>query len=62
MPAKRFRDGPGFRRRAGTPPLIQAPPDAPGDTGNHKIDPATGDMLFFAAVGPVITWYRDPTR
>jgi carotenoid cleavage dioxygenase-like enzyme len=27
-------------------------------TAHFKIDPATGDMLFFAATGPVITWYR----
>jgi carotenoid cleavage dioxygenase-like enzyme len=31
-------------------------------TAHHKIDPATGDMLFFAAVGPVITWYRADAR
>jgi carotenoid cleavage dioxygenase-like enzyme len=27
-------------------------------TAHFKHDPATGDMLFFAATGPVITWYR----
>ncbi|GAA4704877.1 carotenoid oxygenase family protein [Phytohabitans rumicis] len=27
-------------------------------TAHFKIDPDTGDMLFFAATGPVITWYR----
>lgn len=27
-------------------------------TAHYKIDPATGDMLFFAATGPTITWYR----
>ncbi len=27
-------------------------------TAHFKIDPATGDMLFFAATGPMITWYR----
>ncbi|WP_234439799.1 carotenoid oxygenase family protein [Streptomyces bicolor] len=27
-------------------------------TGHYKTDPDTGDMLFFAAVGPTITWYR----
>jgi carotenoid cleavage dioxygenase len=27
-------------------------------TAHYKIDPATGDMLFFAALGPRITWYR----
>jgi carotenoid cleavage dioxygenase-like enzyme len=27
-------------------------------TAHYKIDPASGDMLFFAATGPVITWYR----
>jgi carotenoid cleavage dioxygenase len=27
-------------------------------TAHFKIDPATGDLLFFAATGPVITWYR----
>jgi carotenoid cleavage dioxygenase-like enzyme len=27
-------------------------------TAHFKHDPATGDMLFFAAIGPVITWYR----
>jgi carotenoid cleavage dioxygenase-like enzyme len=27
-------------------------------TAHYKIDPGTGDMLFFAATGPVVTWYR----
>lgn len=27
-------------------------------TAHYKIEPSTGDMLFFAATGPVITWYR----
>lgn len=27
-------------------------------TAHYKTDPATGDMLFFAATGPIITWYR----
>ncbi|WP_405533877.1 carotenoid oxygenase family protein [Streptomyces sp. NBC_00075] len=27
-------------------------------TAHYKIDPDSGDMLFFAATGPVITWYR----
>ncbi|MDH6219616.1 carotenoid oxygenase family protein [Streptomyces pseudovenezuelae] len=27
-------------------------------TAHFKMDPATGDMLFFAATGPIITWYR----
>jgi carotenoid cleavage dioxygenase-like enzyme len=27
-------------------------------TAHYKIDPRSGDMLFFAATGPVITWYR----
>ncbi len=27
-------------------------------TAHYKIDPASGDMLFFAAVGPALTWYR----
>ncbi|HEY8983803.1 MAG TPA: carotenoid oxygenase family protein [Streptomyces sp.] len=27
-------------------------------TAHHKIDPDSGDMLFFAATGPTITWYR----
>jgi carotenoid cleavage dioxygenase len=27
-------------------------------TAHYKIDPVTGDMLFFAATGPFITWYR----
>ncbi|HTJ69879.1 MAG TPA: carotenoid oxygenase family protein [Actinospica sp.] len=27
-------------------------------TAHFKTDPATGDLLFFAATGPVITWYR----
>ncbi len=31
-------------------------------TAHFKIDPATGDMLFFAATGPVITWYRADVR
>jgi carotenoid cleavage dioxygenase len=31
-------------------------------TAHYKIDPASGDMLFFAATGPVITWYRADVR
>ncbi|MFJ4620809.1 carotenoid oxygenase family protein [Streptomyces sp. NPDC088812] len=31
-------------------------------TAHYKIDPVTGDMLFFAATGPVITWYRADAR
>jgi carotenoid cleavage dioxygenase-like enzyme len=31
-------------------------------TAHYKIDPATGDMLFFAATGPVVTWYRADAR
>lgn len=31
-------------------------------TAHYKIDPATRDMLFFAATGPVITWYRADAR
>lgn len=31
-------------------------------TAHFKIDPATGDMLFFAATGPVVTWYRADVR
>ncbi|MDH6219559.1 carotenoid oxygenase family protein [Streptomyces pseudovenezuelae] len=27
-------------------------------TAHYKIDPDSGDMLFFAATGPTITWYR----
>lgn len=27
-------------------------------TAHYKIDPDSGDMLFFAAIGPSITWYR----
>jgi carotenoid cleavage dioxygenase-like enzyme len=27
-------------------------------TAHYKIDPATGDMLFFAALGPQVIWYR----
>lgn len=27
-------------------------------TAHYKTDPASGDMLFFAATGPVVTWYR----
>lgn len=27
-------------------------------TAHFKIDPKTGDMLFFAALGNVVTWYR----
>ena len=27
-------------------------------TAHYKLDPSTGDMLFFAATGPIITWYR----
>lgn len=27
-------------------------------TAHYKLDPATGDMLFFAALGPQVTWYR----
>lgn len=27
-------------------------------TAHYKIDPTSGDMLFFAAVGPHLTWYR----
>jgi carotenoid cleavage dioxygenase len=27
-------------------------------TAHYKIDPCTGDMLFFAATGPTITWFR----
>ena len=27
-------------------------------TAHFKIDPDSGDMLFFAATGPVVTWYR----
>ncbi|WP_245718333.1 carotenoid oxygenase family protein [Nocardia miyunensis] len=27
-------------------------------TAHHKIDPRTGDMLFYAAVGPNLTWYQ----
>lgn len=27
-------------------------------TAHYKLDPSTGDMLFFAATGPTITWYR----
>jgi carotenoid cleavage dioxygenase-like enzyme len=27
-------------------------------TAHFKIDPDSGDMLFFAATGPLITWYR----
>ncbi|MFE7278255.1 carotenoid oxygenase family protein [Streptomyces sp. NPDC057623] len=27
-------------------------------TAHYKIDPDSGDMLFFAAIGPTITWYR----
>ncbi|MFD4604627.1 carotenoid oxygenase family protein [Streptomyces sp. NPDC058464] len=27
-------------------------------TAHYKIDPVSGDMLFFAATGPTITWYR----
>lgn len=27
-------------------------------TAHHKIDPKSGDMLFFAAVGPNLTWYQ----
>jgi carotenoid cleavage dioxygenase-like enzyme len=27
-------------------------------TAHFKIDPDSGDMLFFAATGPIITWYR----
>jgi carotenoid cleavage dioxygenase-like enzyme len=27
-------------------------------TAHFKTDPATGDLLFFAATGPAITWYR----
>lgn len=27
-------------------------------TAHYKLDPASGDMLFFAAVGPNLTWYR----
>ena len=31
-------------------------------TAHYKIDPATGNMLFYAAVGPSLTWYEaDPT-
>ena len=31
-------------------------------TAHHKIDPKTGDMLFFAAVGPNLTWYQADAR
>jgi carotenoid cleavage dioxygenase-like enzyme len=31
-------------------------------TAHYKIDPSTGDMLFFAATGPIITWYRADVR
>jgi carotenoid cleavage dioxygenase-like enzyme len=31
-------------------------------TAHFKIDPATGDMLFFAAIGNSITWYRSDVR
>ena len=31
-------------------------------TAHYKIDPDTGDMLFFAATGPIITWYRADAR
>ncbi|MFI2435786.1 carotenoid oxygenase family protein [Streptomyces sp. NPDC018693] len=31
-------------------------------TAHYKTDPATGDLLFFAATGPVITWYRADVR
>lgn len=27
-------------------------------TAHYKLDPATGDMLFFAATGEIVTWYR----
>lgn len=27
-------------------------------TAHYKIDPPSGDMLFFAAIGPAVTWYR----
>lgn len=27
-------------------------------TAHYKIDPRSGDMLFFAAVGPSLTWYQ----
>lgn len=27
-------------------------------TAHYKIDPASGDMLFFAALGPTVIWYR----
>jgi carotenoid cleavage dioxygenase-like enzyme len=27
-------------------------------TAHYKIDPTTGDMLFYAAMGPKVTWYR----
>ncbi|MGW0460762.1 carotenoid oxygenase family protein [Streptomyces tendae] len=27
-------------------------------TAHYKTDPDTGDLLFFAATGPTITWYR----
>ena len=27
-------------------------------TAHYKLDPASGDMLFFAAVGPILTWYQ----
>ncbi|WP_245718534.1 carotenoid oxygenase family protein [Nocardia miyunensis] len=31
-------------------------------TAHYKIDPVTGDMLFFAAMGPSITWYVADVR
>ncbi|MEU6417115.1 carotenoid oxygenase family protein [Streptomyces spiralis] len=31
-------------------------------TAHHKIDPRTGDLLFFAAVGPNLTWYQADAR
>ncbi len=27
-------------------------------TAHYKLDPSSGDMLFFAAVGPSLTWYQ----
>lgn len=27
-------------------------------TAHFKLDPKTGDMLFFAAIGDIVTWYR----
>lgn len=27
-------------------------------TAHYKLDPATGNMLFFAAIGPSLTWYE----